>query len=189
MKDKPFIESIVKRGREAKAKASGGLSNISFEQLNWKPSPGSWSIAECLEHLLISDRSYFDNLKEIVVGKYKMTFWEQYSPFATLCGRLLKDRLRETVKKKMKAPKKIRPLPSAKPVAFIDIYFENLECFLNYISKCADIDIDKTIITSPTIKIVTYSLRDAFEFLIQHEHRHINQAIRVKENHEFPKTV
>ena len=48
---------------------------------------------------------------------------------------------------------------------------------------------DKTIITSPPVQFVTYSLRDAFQFLIQHEHRHINQAIRVKVNRSFPQNV
>ncbi|HYV55678.1 MAG TPA: hypothetical protein VE933_13915, partial [Chitinophagaceae bacterium] len=41
--------------------------------------------------------------------------------------------------------------------------------------------------TSPVIRMVTYILRDAFQFLIQHEHRHINQATRVKRNDNFPK--
>lgn len=36
------------------------------------------------------------------------------------------------------------------------------------------------------ISWVTYSLIDALEFLFEHEHRHINQAIRVKETAEFP---
>ena len=47
--------------------------------------------------------------------------------------------------------------------------------------------VDKTIINSPLIPIVTYNLRDTFQFLIQHEHRHINQAIKVKANEGFPK--
>jgi hypothetical protein len=47
-------------------------------------------------------------------------------------------------------------------------------------------DIDKTIITSPILSIVTYSLRDAFQFLVTHERRHINQAVRVKGNENFP---
>jgi hypothetical protein len=46
--------------------------------------------------------------------------------------------------------------------------------------------LDKTIITSPVIGFVTYNLRDAFQFLIQHEHRHINQAINVKHDVNFP---
>ena len=69
----------------------------------------------------------------------------------------------------------------------IDRYQENLGIFLEYISNCRDIELDETIITSPTIGIVTYSLRDTMHFLMQHEHRHINQAIRVKLNENFPK--
>ena len=162
------------------------FSGISSEQLNWKLSPESWSVAQCLEHLVISGSCYFPVLKKITEGTYKMNFWERYSPFTGLCGRLMKDRLQEQVKKKMIAPKKFRPQAPGKKLDLIGAYHKNLDTFLNYISNCTHVDVDKTIITSPTIRIVTYSLRDAFSFLVQHEHRHINQAIRVKANEGFP---
>jgi len=187
MKDELFIENILKKGQAAKDKVLRELSPISVEQLNWKPSTGSWSIAECLDHLLISDSSYFAVLKEITEGNYKMTRWEKFSPLTTLWGNTLKHQLQENVRRKMTAPKKLTPKTSNKSLDFIRTHLENLDLFLSYISKCKEIDIDKTIITSPTIRIATYSLRDAFQFLIQHEHRHINQAIRVKENTAFPK--
>ena len=115
-----------------------------------------------------------------------MSLWERYSPFTALCGRLMKDSLQEQLKNKMTAPKKIQPPISDKNLDIIDNYHKNLDLFLKYISNCSNVDIDKTIITSPIIQIVTYSLRDALSFLVQHEHRHINQAIRVKANREFP---
>lgn len=87
----------------------------------------------------------------------------------------------------MKAPTKIRPATSDINMDIVERYLSNLEKFLDYISKSREIDIDKTIINSPLITIVTYSLRDAFQFLLQHEHRHINQAIKVKANEKFPK--
>jgi hypothetical protein len=99
----------------------------------------------------------------------------------------MKDRLQEQVKKKMIAPKRIQPQRSDKDLSIIDDYCKNLDTFLTLISNCKNVDIDKAIITSPTIRIVTYSLKDAFTFLIQHEHRHINQAIRVKTNEGFPR--
>jgi hypothetical protein len=37
--------------------------------------------------------------------------------------------------------------------------------------------------------MITYGLRDALQFLMQHEHRHINQAIKVRENDNFPKKM
>jgi uncharacterized damage-inducible protein DinB len=187
MTDEIFISTILQKGKEAKEKVKSEFCNISLTQLNWKPSPVSWSIAQCLDHLIISDSSYFSDLKKITEGTYKMNFWEKYSPFSAICGRILKDRLQEQVKKRMKAPKKIQPSASEFKIEIIERYQVNLDSFLRYISNCRNIDLDDTIITSPTIKIVTYSLRDALSFLVQHEHRHINQAIRVKMRELFPK--
>ena len=187
MKDDAFINKILQKGKEAKDKVKSAFSNISLEQLNWKPTPKSWSIAQCLDHLIISHNSYFPDLKKITEWTYKMNFWERYSPFSGVFGRMLKDQLKEQVRRKMKAPKIIQPSVSKMNIEVFERYYNSLDVFLEYISNCRNIDIDKIIINSPTISIVTYSLRDAFQFLIQHEHRHINQAIRVKSGENFPK--
>ena len=118
-----------------------------------------------------------------------MNYWEKYRHFTTVWGRIMKDQLQEQVKRKMKAPRKIQPATSALSGDIVERYFNNLHIFLRYISDCQSIDIDRTIITSPLLRIVTYSLRDAFQFLIQHEHRHINQATRIKVNKSFPKNM
>ena len=115
-----------------------------------------------------------------------MNLWERHSPFSAVCGRILKDQLQEKVKRKLKAPKKFQPSKSELRMEVIERYHQNLDGFLELISNCQNIDIDKIILTSPAIRIVTYSLRDALYFLIQHEHRHINQAIRIKNNEGFP---
>lgn len=186
MTDEVFIKTILQKGKEAKDKVTSEFSGISLEQLNWKVSPESWSIAQCLEHLIIADSCYFSDLKKITEGNFKMNYWERLSPFTNLCGRLLRDRLQEQVKKKMIAPAKIQPTKLKKQLDIIESYHKNLDIFLAYILNCTRIDIDKIIITSPTIPIVTYTLRDALYFLVNHEHRHINQALRVKANSEFP---
>jgi uncharacterized damage-inducible protein DinB len=185
MKDEIFIKEILEKGREAKEKVSAEFSGITWQQLNWQPATTSWSIGQCLDHLIVSRSVYFMDFKKITERNFKMSFWEKHNPFTRLCGRLMKDRMQEQLKRKMKAPKKIQPASNASP-GIIEQYHKNLDEFLNYISNCRNIDIDKTIITSPILSIVTYSLRDAFQFLITHEHRHINQAIRVKSDKNFP---
>lgn len=186
MTDEVFINNILQKGKEAKEKARIAFSGISPAQLNWKPSPEKWSIAQCLDHLVVSDSSYFPELEKIITGTYRMNFWEKFNPFTGIMGRLMKDRLQELPKVKMKAPKKIQPSSSEIDTDIIERYHKNLDRFLEYISNCRTIDLDKTIITSPIASVVTYSLRDAMQFLIQHEHRHINQAIRVKADANFP---
>lgn len=187
MIDEVFIEHTLQRGRQAREKVLKTFPELTLRQFNWKVLPNSWSISQCLEHLVISDSAYFSNLEKITNGRYAMTFWEKYSPFTSLFGRVLKDQLQEQVKRKMKTHRKLTPQTSEKSLDFINEYVKNLDTFLNYVSNCRHIDIDKTIITSPTIKIITYSLRNAFQFLVEHEHRHINQAIRVRDNVNFPK--
>src|SRR4249920_3900263 len=103
MKDDIFIEEVLQKGKEARDKVKFEFSGISADQLNWKPSPGSWSIGQCLDHLVVSDSSYFSILKKVVDGTYKMNFWERHSPFSAICGRILKDQLQEKVKRKLKA--------------------------------------------------------------------------------------
>lgn len=186
MKDEGFIIGILQKGKEAKDKVDSEVSGISLAQLNWKPSAEGWSIAQCLDHLIVSDSSYFLVLKKITDGNYKMNFWERNNPFSAICGRMMKNQLKEQVVRKFRAPKIFQPSQSKMKIEVIKRYHKNLDIFLEFISNCRNVDIDRTIITSPAIRIVTYSLRDALSFLIQHEHRHINQAIRVKSNENFP---
>jgi len=186
MKDEAFIQTILKKGQEAKEKARREFSDLTSTQLNWKPSVQSWSIGQCLDHLIQSHVTYFPKLKMINQGSFRMNFWERFSPFTAICGRLLIKQVQEQPKRKLKAPKKIQPSVSEINGGIVNDYQNNLDQFLEYISNCGSIDIDKTIILSPITSIVTYSLRDAFQFLLQHEHRHLNQATRVKTNAGFP---
>ena len=106
MANEIFIQSILQKGKEAKEKVSNEFAAVSLEQLNWKPSPDAWSIAQCLEHLIVSDNSYFPALQKIAGGTYQMNIWEKYSPLTGIWGWLFKDQLQEQVKKKIKAPKR-----------------------------------------------------------------------------------
>jgi len=187
MKDEVLINQLIERGKSAKEKAKTEFSSINESQLNWKSHPEKWSIGQCFEHLINADSSYFPILKEINEGSYKMSFWAKYSPLTGMFGRVFKKQMGEQVKMKLKAPKKFFPTKSDVNMDVIERYQSNLDTFLKYISKCRDTDLDKTIITSPVTSFVTYSLRDTLTFLISHEHRHINQAIRVKAEARFPR--
>ncbi len=186
MKDEALINQLIERGKSAKEKVKTEFSSINKSQLNWKSHPDKWSIGQCFEHLINSDSSYFPVLKEINEGRYKMSFWSKYSPLTGMFGRMFKKQMGEQVNMKLKAPKKFFPTRSLVSMDVIERYQKNLDTFLEYISNCRDTDLDGTIITSPVTSFVTYSLRDTLSFLISHEHRHINQAIRVKAEERFP---
>lgn len=181
MKDPKFIDERLFRGQQAKKKAEDNFFNLTREQLNWRPSVDTWSIAQCLEHLVITKRLYFDDLQAIASGTYQMTLWEKHNPLSGLLGKVLRNQMKEQVNRKLAAPQILIPASSAYELHLLNAYLDNLTGFIDLVFKCRDAELDKCIINSPMITWVTYSLRDALEFLFEHEHRHLNQAIRLQE--------
>lgn len=177
---------MISRTRAAGEKVNMEFSGISPGQLNWKPSPDRWSIGQCLDHLLVSDCLYFPALKKIAAGNIEMSFWEKWSPFAGLFGKMLLHQVQENGKKKVKAPGVFLPAESNIDPGIMERFSKHLDTLTGYLVDCRNMDIDRIHISSPVSKMVTYSLRHAFMILTEHLHRHINQSIRVKRDPGFP---
>ena len=177
MKDPAFISHIVERIRDAKEKARR-LTELTTEQLNFKPGPESWSAGQCLDHLLVSDLQYFPVLKKIAEGKYKMNRWERISPFSGFFGRMIADQVRENVKRKLKAPGIFTPSSSDIDNGIHERFQKHLDSLIAYVAACSLEDLDQVKITSPVSKLITYNLRHTFLLLSEHLHRHLNQAER-----------
>lgn len=186
MKDKRLIEDLISRTEEARKKLRDNLSGLSPAQLNWKPDPESWSIGQCLDHLVVSDCLYFPAFKKITEEKYQMSFWEKWSPFSRLFGKMLTDQVQEEPRRKMIAPRVLRPSTSKIDPGIYERFNKHLDSLQEYIGLCTQKDLDRIKVSSPVSKFITYSLRNAFRLLTQHEHRHLNQAIRIKQAKEFP---
>ncbi|HET6994872.1 MAG TPA: DinB family protein [Chitinophagaceae bacterium] len=185
MKDEPFIQRMLQKGKEAGEKVRVEFQNISLGQLNWKPAPDSWSIGQCFDHLVVTDCLYFPAFKKIAANKYRMNAWQRWSPFSSLFGKILVSQLTENVKRKVNTARIFYPSASEIDMGIIDRFHKHLESLLEYIEAFKQIDLDKTYIASPVSGFITYSLRNAVTLLVHHEHRHINQAIRVKSSPEF----
>src|SRR5437867_12903656 len=78
----------------------GGLSG---EQVNWKPGAGEWSIGQCFDHLIISNRPYVQIFEEILAGQRRSRVWERMPLLPRLFGRLLIQTLRPESGRSVKA--------------------------------------------------------------------------------------
>lgn len=186
MKEPLFIEHMLKRGKEAEEKVTAEFASLTHAQLNWKPNPENWSIAQCLDHLVVSDMQYFPVLKKIAEKEHHMSAWEKWNPASGLLGKMLVTTIGEQVTKKVKAPPIFLPDIRKIDLGILDRFQKHLDTMLEYFSTYKDKDLDKIKITSPVSKYVTYSLRHGITILIQHEHRHINQGLRLKKLAGFP---
>ncbi len=186
MRDPAFIQQMIQRTTDAGKRVSAAFTDLSLSQLNWKPAANSWSIGQCLEHLIISDCAYFPVFKKIINRQHEMTRWERWSPLSGFWGKMLVSQLQEKAVKKLNTPAVFAPTEKDTDLGVLERFQKHLGSLRDYIAGCQPVDLDKTYITSPALKLVTYSVRNAITILVQHEHRHINQALRLQAAKEFP---
>jgi hypothetical protein len=163
------------------------FGNLDERQLNWKPAAKSWSIAQCLDHLITINSLYFPVFEKMRSADVSASIRERYSPFSGFFGRYLIRILSPEYGKKTKTSKKAYPSNSSIDAGIAERFAEHQEKLSDHILKISpEFDLKTTIITSPLMSFVTYSLDDCLTILAVHEERHLLQAKRVMEVDGFP---
>ncbi len=171
--------TIVELSRQAEA-AKTQFGGLSPDQLNWKPAADSWSIAQCFDHLIVTHRQYFPVLEAMAQSRYSPSFWTRISPFSGLFGRLLIKTTHPDNAKKAKTSPKAYPSESTIDADILEQYTKHQQELADRLNKLpANIDLKKTIIPSPLLEAITYSLDDCLTIFEVHGRRHFNQARRV----------
>ena len=157
------------------------------EQLNWKPNVDRWSVGQCLDHLMTGNKLFFPILDSIVSGTKKTVFMERIPLLPGVWGKLLIKSLNPKNTRKMKARPNFQPASSDLPSNIVHQFIDQQGEFADWMDKMKDMDLDRIIITSPAMKLMTYSVMDGYRFLVLHEQRHLQQAQRVVAEEKFPK--
>lgn len=174
------IDHIVTDLEQVTRNSQVAFSSLSIEQLNWKPSAEGWSVAQCLDHLITINRLYFPLLESLKAGPAEPTLWERYSPLSGFLGKALTKALSPGQQKKTKTSPKAQPAMSVIDDGIVDRFMQHQTELIGYLRSIPpSVDLKKTIITSPLIPWVTYSLEDCLTILAVHEQRHFLQATRV----------
>jgi hypothetical protein len=154
-------------------------------QLNWKPAPESWSVAQCLDHLIKSNEEFFPELDDLAAGTRKNTFWQNWSPLSGLAGAFLVGTLKKDGQK-VKTNQKMTP-PSEIDAGIVATFQNHQTELVKKLSAVNSADWRKVVLTSPFVKIMTYRMDTGLQAIIEHEKRHVRQAKRVIEMEGFPK--
>lgn len=163
------------------------FGQLSERQVNWKPSAEQWSVGQCFDHLIKTNGRFFPKLEQLARGEHQSTLWERLSPFSGIFGRMMLKSLAPDSSRKFKAPPGIQPATSDIDASVISRFAEHQNELAEKIRRATAVaDPEKTIVTSPVAKAVTYSLRDALRILVVHERRHFEQARRVTQTEGFP---
>src|SRR4026208_527684 len=122
------LVEIINTVRE---QATYHFTSLGRQQLNWKPAPEKWSIAQCLDHLLLANKNYFPTFDRILSGTYKLGFFQKLNPFKKLAGAYMVKHLGPQVKKKMKAPAIFQPSHSELPSEIVSTFLKQQQDLVN----------------------------------------------------------
>lgn len=157
---------------------TGKLQNLETSVLLQPAPQGGWSIAQCLEHLNSYGRYYLPAiakelrraaLTEPVTGNVRGTWLGRY---------FIKTMQPGSNAKKYKAPKDHQPLAQLMPAKVISDFISQQEQLLAYVRQARKANLDDIRIPISISKWIKLRLGDVFQFLVVHDERHLQQALR-----------
>ena len=182
---KADLPKLITEANALANNARATFGQLTAAQLNWKPSAERWSVAQCFDHLLTSNKGYFPIIENILAGQ-KRTFWQRMPLLPALAGTLLIKSLDPASTRKLKAPKSFQPAQSDISSSVIDDFVNQQGRIVEKMKATEHLDLERIIISSPAASPITYSLMDAYRIIVVHEQRHFQQAKRVTEESGFP---
>ena len=184
-----FLSTIVSEAEKNSDAARAVTADLTEAQLNWKPSPEQWSIAQCLEHLAITSSefdNYFSTALERARRKWPVASAPAYKP--SLVGGWLARQVNPEGGRNFRAPKVFRPSDASSIHAPLELFLNQQVKFIDFVKQGAGIDYNRTRLRSPVTPLMRYSLADAFVITVLHGQRHLGQSRRVREMAEFPRS-
>lgn len=185
--DAPALEAQY---AAAAADADALARGLSETQGRWRPRPGAWSVAECLAHVAVLNRTYLDPLDRVIararadgrrargpmrLGWFGRAFTRAMGP---VTGRGLG--------RKLPAPAAYAPPSDVSLADALGDFREVQAAMVARLRKADGLDLSRTLMKSPAWPMLRFSLLTGFAALAAHERRHLAQARRVTERPGFP---
>jgi hypothetical protein len=151
------------------------FGELTTAQLNLKPNPNSWSIAQIIEHLILTNESYFPVFQRISAGKNTVPWIGKIPLIPRVIGNMIADSLKPETKKKTKTFKVWEPQSSF----ILDVLTRFEKHHISIIQELRLLEpyfSQEVIISSPANAYVVYTLDKAIDIIIIHEQRHYQQA-------------
>jgi hypothetical protein len=167
---------------------------LSADQLNWRPEPGRWSIAQCLEHITLTLRLYPEKMEQMIresrerqargaraygEGAFSRWFVSSMEPPA---------RMRVRTARRVDPSKQpgTTPLDTARVLTDFDA---ELTRFGRSAAAADGVSLVHGRTSSPFFALLRFTLGQVIAMNLAHARRHLWQARQVRQHARFPQTV
>lgn len=183
----PNVEHAITMLRKVEEGITQEICPLSRNQLNWKPDPRSWSVAECLDHVMVTNKSYFKRFDQVKNHAIQTSFLGKIPGWANFCSNAILKTVDPKSKGKTKTPKAFKPERSDYPIHIVDQYLDVHHELVAYLNELDGFEAHEQIVfASPISNLFQLRLDKVIEILWKHSVRHLHQARRVIANNDFP---
>lgn len=178
MKSEQLIQSLIEQTKQNINKIEN-LKNENLETLKWKPEVESWNILECLEHLNLYGEFYLNEIEKSISSA--ITLSEENFKSGFLGNYFSKSMLPKEKPNKMKTFKDKNPLNTNldKQQVFNEFINQQMK-MLDLLNNSRKVSLNKTKVKTSISSLIKLKLGDAFQFVINHKIRHLEQIERIK---------
>jgi DinB superfamily len=164
-------------------KAKSLTAGLSAAQMNWRPQPGKWSIAQNLAHLNFGYQ-YFDIIaSSIAAARAKAIIGNGPFRYGWLSSWFVKSQ-ESPPKRKFKAAKIFTPPPVVDAAKAVADYLRMAARLTELIQEADGLDLARA--KTPFFKWIKWPLGARLAHLTTHDRRHLWQAEQVRNDPNFP---
>lgn len=175
-----MIELLESSGRRFLELVEG----VSDEQWSWKPAPDRWSVGECAEHILLSERSLFETALAALEQAPDPDWAEKTAGKAELLARVMPDR-NPGGAGGAQAPQEVRPRHGLGRDEVVSRFRDSRREILAFVEGL-DRPLKRHVIEHP---FPIFGPLNAYDWLIYvplHTVRHSKQIVEVQETPGYP---
>jgi hypothetical protein len=155
------------------------FGELSADELNWKVNSDTWSIAQNIEHLIIINESYVPIIESAQSSTLKLPFISKFGFMVNMLGNAILKSSGPDRRKKIKTFPVWTPSQSDIPGDILKRFQSQQERLKAQIQDSVKLIENGAVIFSPANNMIVYKLETAFDIIVAHEKRHLEQSREV----------
>ncbi len=172
-----YLEQLAAIERDARRLVEG----LTDAQLTWREAPATWSVADCLNHLLVTGSHSINAIRRALADARSRGLMGT-GPFRhAMVGNWFVRLMDAPPGIKFKAPKVYRPALEMTVAEIVSGFFKLQHDLTRVVNEADGIDLARTKVDNPVTPWFRLSLGQEFALTMAHERRHVWQAWRVRE--------
>jgi hypothetical protein len=175
----PEVDAFRLQFEQLSADGDALVAPLTDAQFHWRPSPESWSVAQCIEHLNTTARVYLPSLDEGISSAIRSGLYGAGPYRYNKIGRLLAWSQEPPVRCRSKTPRAFQPVPDRPRPQVMAAFRAYQVQYIDRLRQCNGLDLARARVRSPAAAWIRMSLGSGFALVTAHERRHLWQARQI----------